>query len=112
MLLTPAGLTELEKQKYDIVLHIDNLTVNDAVEILVDMARRPCFQTTQESRVKINDFHLAAKAHATIFDRFPSAEVKCKSAIVCVKIETSLSLEQEVTETIHNMLGGIDGIKE
>ena len=32
---------------YDIVLHIDNLKVDDAVEILADIAQRPCFQTTR-----------------------------------------------------------------
>jgi len=106
------GIDTNDPSLYDIVLHIDNLKVNDAVDILADMARRSCFQTTPESRSKINDFHLAAKAHAIIFDRFPSAEVKCKNAVVYVKIETSLSLEETFTDTIHNMLGDVAGIKE
>jgi len=106
------GIDTNDSSLYDLVLHIDNLKVNDAVDILADMARRPCFQTTQESLVKINDFHLAAKAHGAIFDRFPSAEVKCKNAVVYVKIETSLSLEEAVIDTIHHMLGDIAGIKE
>jgi cytidylate kinase len=106
------GIDTNDPSLYDIVLHIDNLKVNDAVDILADMAKRSCFQTTPESRMKIGDFYLAAKAHAKIFDRFPSAKVKCKNAVVYVKIKTSLSLEQSVNNEIHNMLENIAGIKE
>jgi F0F1-type ATP synthase delta subunit len=62
--------------------------------------------------MKINDFHLAAKAHAKIFDRFPAAEVKCHSGVVYVKIETALSLSEEVGDKIKNMLSGMAGVKE
>jgi len=99
---------------YDIVLHIDNLKVDDAVEILAEIAKRPCFQTTRESQMMIEDYHLAAQAQETLFDRFPAAQVKCKNGVVFVTIETTLSQEQEV---INNIIGGlkeknIDGIKD
>jgi hypothetical protein len=106
------GIDTKDSSLYDVVLHIDNLGVNDAAETLAHMARRSCFQTTPESRNKIKDYYLAAKAHAAIFDAFPLTEVKCKNTIVFVKIETALSLEEEVTEKIRNMLAEIDGIKE
>jgi len=106
------GINTNDPRLYDIVLHIDNLKVRDAIDILADMARRPCFQTTPESRMKINDFHLAAKAHAAIFDALSSADVQCKNAIVTVRIETALSLEEEVTYKIKNLLKDIDEIKE
>jgi len=106
------GIDTNDPSLYDIFLHIDNLKVSDAVEILADMARRPCFQTTPESEIKLNDSYLAAKAHATIFDKFPAVEVKCKNGVVNVKIETALSLEEEVADKIKNILSDIDGIKE
>ena len=106
------GIDTKDSSLYDIVLHVDNLKVNDAVEILEDIAKRPCFQTTQESRIIMKDSHLAAKTQAAIFDKFPSAEVKCKNAAVHVKIETMLSREKEVTDSIKRMLKDIDGIKE
>jgi cytidylate kinase len=99
---------------YDIVLHIDNLKVDDAVDILTDIAKLPCFQTTIESKKIIDDYHLAAKAQEALFDRFPSAAVRCKNGVVYVTIETALSLEQEVTDKIIHILKskGIDGIKQ
>ena len=106
------GIDTKDPSLYDITIHIDNLKVNDAVEMLTDIAKRPCFQTTQESRMIIKDFYLAAKAHAAIFGRIPSVEVKCKNAVIYVNIETDLSLEKEVTEKVKNILKDIDGIKE
>ena len=97
---------------YDIVLHIDNMKVNDAVDILADLARRPCFQTTAESLMKIKDSYLAAKAQAALFDKFSAAEVKCRNAVVSVKIETALSLEKDATDSIRDALKNIDDIEE
>ena len=106
------GIDTNDPSLYDVVLHIDNLKVNDAVEILAHMAGRPCFQMTPDSQRKIKDSYLAAKAHAAIFDAFPSSDVKCKNGVVRVRIETTLALDQEVTERINRMLKDIDGIQE
>ena len=99
---------------YDLVLHIDNLKVDDAVEILADVARRPCFQSTPQSKKIIDDYYLTAKAQEMLFDRFPSAAVRCSDGVVEVTIETALSLEQEITDKIIHTLedNGIDGIKQ
>ena len=106
------GIDTNDAGLYDIVLHIDNMKVDDAVSALADLARRPCFQTTPESLVKIKDSYLAAKAHAAIFEKFPAAEVKCRSAVVSVKIETVLSLENEVADSIRKALKNTGEIKE
>ena len=108
------GIDTKDPALYDIVLHIDNLKVDDAVEILTDMAKRPCFQTTRESKIMIDDYYLAAKAQETLFDRFPSAQVKCNHGVVFVTIETTLSQEQEVINDIIHILKekNIDGIND
>lgn len=53
-------------EMYDIVLHINNLSRDDAVDILCDFAKGPCFQTTPESRNRINELLSAAKAYSEI----------------------------------------------
>jgi cytidylate kinase len=108
------GIDTKDSSLYDIVLQIDSLKVDDAVEILAEIAKRPCFQTTQESQMMIEDYHVTAQAQETLFDRFPSAQVKCKNGVVFVTIETALSQEQEVIKNIIDGLKGknIDGIKD
>jgi cytidylate kinase len=94
------GIDTKDPALYDIVLHIDNLAVDDAVEILADMAMRPCFQTTQESHRIIDDYYVTAKAQEMLSDQFSPAQVKCKNGVVFVTIETTLSQEQEVIDRI------------
>ena len=108
------GMDTKDSSLYDIVLHIDSLKVDDAVEILAEIAKRPCFQTTQESQMMIEDYHVTAQALETLFDRFPSAQVKCKNGVVFVTIETALSQEQAVIKNIIDglMEKNIDGIKD
>ncbi len=108
------GIDTKDPALYDVVLHIDNLGVDDAVEILADIAKRPCFQTTRESQMIIDDYHVAAKAQETLFDRFPSAQVRCNNGVVFVTIETILSQEQEAINKIIYILKekDIDGIKD
>jgi cytidylate kinase len=103
------GIDTKDSSLYDVVLHIDNLMVNDA---LTDIAKRPCFQTTQESQSIIKDYYLAAKARNTLADEIPSLEVECKNAVIFVNIETDLALEADMIDKVKNMLKDIDGIKE
>ena len=88
--------------------------MDDAVEILAEIAKRPCFQTTPESQQIIDDYHVAAQAQETLFKRFPEAQVKCEDGVVFVTIETTLSQEQEVINKIIYILKekDIDGIKD
>ncbi len=108
------GVDTKDPALYDIVLHIGNLRVDDAVEILADIANRPCFQTTPESQNIIDDLHLAAQAWEALFEQFQPAQVKCKDGVVFVTIETTLSQEQEVINSvIYNLKEkGIDGLKD
>ena len=106
------GIDTKDPSLYDVVLHIDNLKVDDAVDILSGIAKKPCFQTTDEAQMMINDSYLAAKANSIIYGKIPAAEIKCKNSIIYVDIETTLSLEKEFTNKVNNLSKDIDGIKE
>jgi len=106
------GIDTQDPKLYDVVLKIDNLKVNDAVEILFDIAKRPCFQTTPESRMISKDRFLAAKAYSAIVHKFPKANVKCKDAVVYVSVESDLSQENKISNQIKVLLENIVEIKE
>ncbi len=55
-------ITEL----YDVVLHIKNLTTDNAVDILYDFANEPCFKSTEESMNRIRELLAAAKDYSRI----------------------------------------------
>ena len=106
------GIDTKDAELYDIVININNITVNDAVEILFNIANRPCFQTTPEFRVISIDKFLAAKAYSAIVDKFPDAIVKSKDAVVYVSVESDLSQEKKISDQINVLLENIPEIKE
>ncbi|UCD90469.1 MAG: cytidylate kinase-like family protein [Desulfobacterales bacterium] len=106
------GIDTRDFDLYDVVLQIDSLKVDDAVDILCDIAKRPSFQTTSESRMIIKDKFLAAKAYSAIVHKFPQANVTCKDAVVFVSVESSLSLETEIADQIKDLLKDNGEIKE
>lgn len=106
------GIDTHNCELYDVVLQIDNLMVDDAVEILFNVANRPCFQTTPEFRMISKDKFLAAKAYSAIVNEFPEANVKCKDKVVYVSVESDLSQETKISNQIKVLLENIAEIKE
>jgi cytidylate kinase len=59
------GIDTNASELYDLVLHIDNLGVDDAIDFIYDVAKCPCFQTTSESQKKLKEMLVAAKAYSS-----------------------------------------------
>ena len=106
------GIDTRDPNLYDIVLHIDNLSVDDAVNILSQTVQLPCFHTTPESRMILQDKFLAAKAYSAIVSKFPKANVRSKVGVVFVSIKPHLSSQAKVVKQIEDILKDIDGIEE
>jgi len=97
---------------YDIVLHVDCMQVDGAVELLYNISKYKCFQTSPESQKKLKDMLIAARAYAIIVDKFPDANVKCKNGVVLVSVESSLAVEKRLTNKFSKLLKNIEGVKE
>lgn len=57
------GIDTNATELYDVILHIDCLQVDGAVDFIYDLAKRPCFQTTEESQKRLKELLEAAKAY-------------------------------------------------
>ena len=106
------GIETTDPSLYDMVINIGKLTMEDAIDIICHKVSLKRFQKTPESQQKIEDLSLAARAKASIIDKFPSSKVSCQNAVVLVKIETALSLEDKVSADVKKILKDIDEIKE
>ena len=106
------GIDAKSPELYDIILHIDTINVDDAVDILYNYAQRSCFQTTDESKKKLKDMLIAAKAYSVIVKKFPDANVKCKDGKVLISVESSLSVEKVLAKKFSKQLKDIEGVKE
>jgi hypothetical protein len=106
------GIETTDPGLYDMVINIGRLTLEDAVDIICHKVSLKRFQKTPQSQQKIEDLSLAANAKAAIIEKFPSAQVSCQDAVVCVRIETALALEEKATAEIKDILKGFAEIKE
>jgi len=107
------GADTADSRLYDMVLHIDTLTVEDAVEVLVQAAKRPCFRTTEQSQKILEDLCHAAQVQAALVAGFPSAKVTAKNGKIFVSgVETSLLMEREVVAEVTKLARKVPGIEE
>ncbi len=67
---------------YDLVLHIDKMTVDDVVGILEGVTKQGRFNATPESTAILEKKALIAAIHATIVDISPRAKVEIRNGIV------------------------------
>ena len=62
------GVDPWDASLYDLVIHIHKLTVDDAVEFIVQAADRPCFASTHEARRKMDDLALTCRIKAALVE--------------------------------------------
>jgi hypothetical protein len=63
------GVDPWDASLYDMVIHIDKLTVDNAVDFIVNAASRECFKATPESQQKMDDLVLACRIKAALLQK-------------------------------------------
>ena len=106
------GIDTRSPDLYDIVLNIECLKVDGTVKRLTGMANLPCFQTTKDTREKIKNNLIAARAYSVLVNTYPEANVKCKDGKILVSIESSFAVEKVISKKIKSLLKDIEGVKE
>jgi hypothetical protein len=106
------GRDTRDSSLYDLVVHIKTMRVADAVNLILDAAKMPCFQTKPESQKIIDDLTLAAEVNAALINEFPKSGVTAKNGAVFVNIEIPLSHQEKTTDAIKRIAENIDGVKE
>ncbi len=106
------GIDTRDPSLYDLVIHIDRLNIDDAVEIICYTVKLDRFKTTPEAKKQIEDLALAAEVKAAIIDIAPEAEVLSKDGQVKIHLRTLLIREEEVTEKVREIVSTIEGVRE
>lgn len=103
------GIDTRDPSLYDMLLHIDRLTVDDAVDIILHTIKKPCFNTTDESRQMMNNLALAAKIEAELINEFPSVKISADNGNIIVSLKGNFEKNEEITlqieETVKKMKG-------
>ena len=104
------GMDTWDSRLYDIVLCIAKLTVDDAVEIISHVVRKPAFQTTAESQRLIENQALSARVTATLAATHPRTQVATKGDTVFI---TAMDASDDTAKArIREIVLGIEGVRE
>lgn len=99
-------------QLYDMILHIGNISVDEAVAIILYALEQPCFKSTPESRQMLDDEALSAQVEAALVKAFPKVMVDSGKGDVFINVRGSLADEKNIIEKVMRLAEKVDGIKD
>jgi len=107
------GTDTWDSSLYDVVLLIDRLSVDDAVEILCETIQRPVFKTTKKSQAILDNQLLCAKIHSMLVDFSLMIEVTVNDGVVTFSnIGEMLRSDNAVRSKIEEIVKKIEGVRE
>ncbi len=104
------GIDTWDPNLYNIVVKIGKLTVDCAVDIISNAVIQPCFQTTPESRQKLNDLVLIAETQMRI-DKALIHSVTASDGNLTIELKAAKKKQKELTSMVRNIADSIPGIK-
>ena len=105
------GIDPWDPCLYDLSLHIDRLTVEDAVETICQVSRLEQFQVTPESERAIDDVFIAFSVELLLIDLKPRVDVFAEDKLVYLKSPIPLSDECEIVSKMGEIMTSVPGIR-
>lgn len=105
------GIEPWDPCLYDMTLHIDRITVEDAVDTICQVSRLKQFQITPESEKTMNDLFLAVKVENLLIDVKPKVDVTIDNKFVYLRPALPLSEESEIVSKMGEIMKTIPGIR-
>ena len=106
------GIDTSDPALYDLVIHINKIKVDDAVDIICQTAGLKDFQTTDESKRSLDDLALAAEVKATLMQVHRDVEVTADNGTISVKAVAPISKGPSLSRDLEKAAGGVPGVKE
>jgi cytidylate kinase len=105
------GINTSDPSLYDMVIHIGNISTEDAAAIICNTVALDTFKTTPESQEAIEDIAIAAQVKAALMDLAPDVDVVASHGVVQIHTAALLFEENSVVEEIQAIAKAIDGVK-
>ena len=105
------GLEPWDPGLYDLVIQIDKITVEDAVDAICRTAGLKQFQTTPASKRAMDDLALCVKVKNALLDTKQSVDVIVENKFVYLKTQVPLSPGSEIVNKMGEVMKRIPEIK-
>lgn len=105
------GVDPWDPSLYDLVINIKRLTIDDAVDLVIETANRKCFETTPESQQHLKDLAIACQVKATlVLEDSLDVAVTCEFGNVLVYTKLGHRQTGRLTERVKTLPQTIEGI--
>ncbi len=106
------GVDTWDPSLYDLVIHVNKLTVDDAADLICRTGALSQFQATPESQQTLDDLVLAAQVKARVVEVNPRATVTARGGRVLIHSETAEFREPEMVSQLEKIAAEVPGVKE
>jgi cytidylate kinase len=106
------GINTRDPALYDLVIHINRINADDAVDIICSIVSLDKFKTTPVSQKNINNLSVAAEVKAALIDLKPDIKVSASDGIVSVITKARESEEKSLTKDMKRIVKDIPGVKD
>jgi cytidylate kinase len=105
------GIDTRDPSLYDMVLHINGITIEIAVDIMQYTVGQPRFRTTPKSQKAMNDLLLAAQVQAALIEEMPSARVRVENDELVVRMGVAWGEDQKLIAKVDQIIDEVGGVK-
>jgi cytidylate kinase len=105
------GINTQDPSLYDLVIHINRIHTDDAVDIICNTVSLDQFKTTPASQKMINNLAVAAEVKAALIDLKPDINVSTSDGIVSIITKARETEEQSLIRDMNRIVKDIPGVK-
>jgi len=106
------GIDTADPSLYDLVLHINRLTVEDAVDMICDCVKKEQFKTSPQSQRLMEDLALSAEINKALLDVGPDIVACVDNHIAYIETESSIAAEESYVREIREVTETFEGIQD
>jgi len=106
------GINTADPSLYDLVIHIGNMTTDDAASVICATVALDTFKATPESQQALDDIVVASQVKSALMNLAPDVDVVCSGGIVQIHTAALIFEANEIISDIQSIAESIDGVKE
>jgi cytidylate kinase len=106
------GINSQDPSLYDLVIHIKEMSTDDAAQVICETVALESFKTTPESQQAVEDLAVAAQVKAALMDFRPDVDVVASGGLVQIHTAALLVKGEGLVSDIEAIARSVDGVKE
>lgn len=106
------GVDTRDCSLYDLVVNINQITVEHAVDLICETVKLKEFQTTPESQRLMEDLVLSEQVHAALMNTGYNTDVCVENGVAFVKLIAPISQEVPLVQKIDKTAMTVAGVKD